>query len=38
MSELDLATFGVEGDEVVVQDDVEMSGCDDPGVKNLSLG
>lgn len=36
--EPDPAALGVEGDEVVVQDDVEMGGCDKPGVERLSLG
>lgn len=36
--EPDPAALGVEGDEVVVQDDVEMTGCDEPGVERLSLG
>lgn len=36
--EPDPAALGVEGDEVVVQDDVEMGGCDETGVERLPLG
>lgn len=35
--EPDPAALGVERDEVVVQDDVEMSVSDEPGVERLSL-